>query len=300
MKRVLLLRDKGATTPIQKTWLALGEGVTEQLKASTQVVTAHFGDLIYDASDNNSKIIHATHGWDISSFDLVIFRRVGKEIELAMACAHYLEYKDVKYIDEYLSAPGKSKLVGSFLRVANGLPIPRTIYAQPEIIIGLFSDNPPFKFPIIVKSDFGHKGKDNYLATSFKELNDVFKKTSTPMIVQPYLENDGDYRLLILNGRLSLALFRRASGGSHLNNISVGGTATLEDASSISSKITTDAVAAARLERLTVAGVDILIDKHTGRHVILEVNRAPQISDGAFHEKKIIAYSEMIKELLES
>lgn len=299
MKRVLLLRDRPSCELAQKNWLTLGEEITKKLKSDARVFLAHFDELIYDANNDNSRVFHAKDGWDISSFDVVIFRRVGKDIELAMACAHYLHYKDIKFTDKYLLKPGKSKLVGSFMRLANGLPVPRTIYAEPKKIIELFSRSPPFQFPVIIKSDFGHKGKDNYLASSYKDLRDIFGRASAWMIVQPYLENDGDYRLLALNGKISLAIFRSASEGSHLNNTSAGGTATHQDISSIKAKIITDALTAAQLEKLTVAGVDVLIDKRTGRHVILEVNRAPQISDGAFHEEKISTYSKMIKELLE-
>ena len=57
---------------------------------------------------------------------------------------------------------------------------------------------------------------------------------------------------------------------------------------------------AARIERLEIAGVDIIQDITTGEYYILEVNRAPQIATGACNDEKMIAYSEMVAEYLSS
>jgi glutathione synthase/RimK-type ligase-like ATP-grasp enzyme len=298
MKKILILRTLGEKTrDSNKDWNELADGLG-RLLPNVEINTAALTDLIFDANGAESRIYHYQDKWDLADFDLVLIRRVGDEIELGIAVAQYLELKDVPYTDKYLFTQGKGKLAGSFLRARISLPAPRTVSGTPETLIDLFRQEPPFDFPFILKADLGSKGRDNYLVQSIEELQEVLQSATINYVAQPFIYNDGDYRLLVFNGQLALVIRRIGKEGSHLNNTSQGGHASIVEAKSMSQSIVQDALRAAESEELAVAGVDIIIDKKDGKHYILEVNRAPQLTTGSFPEEKLQEYAHMVEGMI--
>ncbi len=278
-------------------WDGLRDELDQLLQPNVDIKICALSDLVYTA-DSKPQIYHAKDGYDIADFDLVLFRTVGKMLEYGIAAAHYLHSKHVRFTDTYLLTQGKGKLACSFARVAQGLPVARTIYAPGSV---LQSNANLLQFPLILKADIAKKGRDNYLVSSKQQLKLVLKdcaERNVAMIAQEYIRSKGDYRILVLNYKPRLALFRISDNQSHLTNTSQGGNAELIELSTINKKILADAVAAARLEKLEIAGVDIIVDDRTGKHYILEVNRAPQLPTGAFAPKKMRAYANAIQELL--
>lgn len=304
MKRVLFLRsltDKELTT--NKDWVQLSATVHEFMRGEVEVEAAPLSALAFLVDGRASRIWHPQLGWDVADFDLVIFRRVGDELEKASGIAYYLQSKHIPFIDQYILRPGKGKLSGAFLRASNDLPVPRTFYGTTDVYKQLFkdADTSLLPYPFVLKADNGRKGRDNYLIHSYHELLDVLDKSQQlNMIAQDFIPNDGDLRVLVLHGTPRLVIERKGKAGSHLNNTSQGGTARLLPVETLSPQILADCKQAALLEELQVAGVDVVIDKTDGRHYFLEVNRAPQIATGAFTDEKLAAYAAMVKELLEA
>lgn len=301
MKRVLFLRsltDKELAT--NKDWARLTLELSEFMQGEVQVEAAPMSSLAFLVDGRSSRVWHPQLGWDVADFDLVIFRRVGNELEKATSIAHYLNSKRVPFIDQYILRPGKGKLSGAFLRAGNGIPVPRTFCGTIEIYKRLFQDKPLLSYPFVLKADNGRKGLDNYLVYNYNELLSVLNKSKhLDMIAQEFIPNDGDLRVLMLNGIPRLVIERKGKAGSHLNNTSRGGTATLLPVSVLSSQVQSDCKRAVQLEELQVAGVDIIVNKINGRHYFLEVNRAPQITTGAFTDEKLNAYTTMVEELVE-
>lgn len=300
MKKVLFIKSLTKSDPTTDLdWMALQDGVAAHLKEEYEVEVASFKSLAYLVDGNHSRIWHAEKGYDIADFDLVVFRRMGDELEKGISAAHYLSAKNVPFIDQYLLTPGKGKLAGAFLRAANDLPVPKTFFASAGIYESVFREHAPFDYPFVLKADNGSKGRDNYLVGSFEELQEILKRSSElDMIAQAFIPNDGDMRILVLGGEIGAVILRKGQEDSHLNNTSQGGSATLLSLSDLDEKIVSDALKAASLEKLQVAGVDVVIDKQTGKHYFLEVNRAPQLATGAFTDEKLAAYSRMIVKLL--
>ncbi len=271
------------------------------LGPNCQVEVELISSLAFLADANSSRIWHPVKGWDVTDFDLVVFRRVGTDIERAISIAHYLKARQVPFVDQYLHMPGKGKLAGAFSRAGNNLPSPRTFYGTSEIYTQVFDDKPPLSYPFVLKADNGRKGRDNYLIRTPKELFTQLRKNEhLDMVAQEFIPNDGDLRVLVLNGAPKLVILRKAQAGTHLNNTSQGGKAELLPLSTLSRRMHANCILAAELEKLQVAGVDLIIDKNTGKHYILEVNRAPQLATGAFVNEKLHAYAQMISGILET
>jgi glutathione synthase/RimK-type ligase-like ATP-grasp enzyme len=95
-----------------------------------------------------------------------------------------------------------------------------------------------------------------------------------------------------------MCIERTSSDESHLNNTSQGGTAQLLPLEQVDSEILEMAIKACRVNKLQVAGVDVITNKNNGEFYILEVNIAPQVSSGSFISEKSEKYAKMLQELL--
>jgi hypothetical protein len=215
-------------------------------------------------------------------------------LERGIAAAHYLQAKRVRFTDPYLLTQGKGKLACSFARWGAGLPVPDTILA-PTSQVTAAMERFGVTYPVVCKADVGKKGRDNHLVAEESQLMDLLATTAeqkTDMLVQPCIPNDGDYRVLVVGGQARVALHRQGDGSSHLTNTSAGGSAELVKLADLPPKMIDIAERSAELERLTVAGVDIMLDRTTQRPYILEVNRAPQVPTGAFAPTKMQGYAD--------
>ena len=160
-----------------------------------------------------------------------------------------------------------------------------------------------FSFPVILKGSGGDRGTRVYKANSLKELEKLVRKLRPSetgegrrYLLQEYIENDGDYRVLVL-GEKVLGVMKRSSQNKDefRNNYSAGGAVEVADLSEEVKKL---AVKAAKVCGLAVAGVDVAFrnfDK--SRPVIWEVNKGPQFK-GFMKATGIDVPSEIVKYLV--
>lgn len=297
MKKVLIVVPVVPAKPENHmNWLSLRDAVRTAIGSDVQVDMTSLTSLIFDIANDGSEVFDSRNNMDVASYDLVVIRNVGKALDLGIALAHYLRSKNVQMTDTYLETRGSGKLASAMLHVSHGLPMPRTVYASARLLGNYIETQESLTYPFILKADNGKKGRDNYLVRGKDELEQILKDNSeVRFIAQQFIENDGDFRALVMDGDISLVIKRIATGNSHLNNTSQGGSAELLDMSAFNENVQKDILKAAEVEALEVAGVDVIFDKNSGKHYFLEVNRAPQIGTGAFAEEKIAAYAQMIK-----
>jgi len=264
---------------------------------SVRLTAAALDELVYLAGDGIAKIYHPIKGFDLKDFDLVVFKTFSAEPELAIVAQIYLRMHQRRYLEDGIPDVGVSKHVCAFNRQAHRLPHPLTLYARPrQLITALRQPDSPLKPPYIVKDTLGRKGHENYLCQNIAQVSHILKAhPEIGYVVQRYIVNDGDWRLLVLGNRVRLAMRRTLSPSSHKSNALVA-FKELVSVSSVPPVIRRDAIRAVRAERLTVAGVDIVIDKDRGDHYILEVNRGPQLDSGRFIDQKMECYSDYLLE----
>jgi glutathione synthase/RimK-type ligase-like ATP-grasp enzyme len=83
--------------------------------------------------------------------------------------------------------------------------------------------------PYIVKPRESGVGYGVLKVETFEQLRSVADMVAAggqSYIVQPFLPNDGDLRVAIVQGRVVTSMLRRPAGGAYLSNISQGGTST--------------------------------------------------------------------------
>lgn len=295
MKHLLLLFSHQSVSRVQAEPRRLSELLEQQMAPDRtdeiQIDHTEYENLVHVVSSAKAQIIDVTTGKDIAEYDLVYHRRWKDVFDQAAACATYLTHRETPNVDsEAYAMPSVNKLTQMWRLWEAGLPIPATAYASGERAMEWLLehlDALPFGFPMVVKGVEASRGEHNFLVKTSDELQSIFARhPQMAFLIQEFIVNDGDYRVLVCGESARLIMHRRAVGGTHLNNTSQGGQATLVPLADMAQEIITDCVRAARVFNREVAGVDVVINKADGRHYFFEVNRSPQIESGQFATEK--------------
>ncbi|HRV76283.1 MAG: ATP-dependent zinc protease [Candidatus Nomurabacteria bacterium] len=305
MKNVLILFGVKPKNLTERNWESFSSLIKENLdNEHIKLTTSALSKLTYYVNGEESKVFIRETNKDIAEFDLVVFVYTGTKREYAIAAARYLEFKNIPFIDRYLKrAVPSGKLACAMQRSLKEVDIVPTLGATSGngLLNSLKYFNKFNDFPLVLKADIGRKGQNNFLVKSKDDLREILSKNKdVNFVLQPYVENDGDYRFLVMGSEVRLA-FKRSGDKSktHLNNTSSGANVNKIDLEKVSKEVLSLVKRAAAVDRLSVAGVDLIEDKTTGRWMVLEVNISPQLITGEFAKEKTEAYAEMIRELLE-
>ncbi|MFA6369093.1 MAG: hypothetical protein WCX20_01810 [Candidatus Shapirobacteria bacterium] len=161
----------------------------------------------------------------------------------------------------------------------------------------------PFVFPVILKGSGGDRGTRVYKVNNLEEMEKLIRdlrKSETEegrrYMLQEYIPNDGDYRVLVL-GEKVLGVMKRSSQSKDefKNNYSAGGKVEIAD---LPDEIKQLAVKAAKVCGLSVAGVDVAFrDNDFTKPVVWEVNKGPQFK-GFMQATGIDVPAEIVKFLV--
>ncbi len=184
----------------------------------------------------------------------------------------------------------------------NNIEVPRTIYGSLWTLyekMSLFHSNllvrrsghpsltkegrGQINFPVILKGSGGDRGTNVFKINNLEEMEKKVRELrklevegGKRYMLQEFIPNDGDYRILVLGNKV-LGAMKRISGDfekEFRNNFSVGGKVEIVDIPKSIKKI---AIKAAKTCGLLVAGVDVVYrDGDVKKPVIWEVNKGPQ------------------------
>jgi len=228
-------------------------------------------------------------GW-YKSGDKSIYR------DVAFSLALYLEHKKVKFWNtEMLHQRSTGKLSCMMQLALSGVNVPRTIFSLKSQ--NLVDD---FTFPSVVKASNASRGDSNFLVKTQDDLDQAFAHTNptNTMIVQPFMPNDHDLRVICFNGEPQLILKRSRGVGSssHMNNTSQGGTAEWLTLDSVPAELLTISKEICKIMNREMAGIDFIPDTHSDyNYSCLEVNAVPQLTSGHDVTKKMQALANTIK-----
>lgn len=257
-------------------------------------------DLQVYFENGSMRIVESMTGMDLCEFDLVYFELFHKAQQQSLAAAKYLERHGIEYFTPEVSRFTPLTKLGQQALLANqDLPLPDGITTSARQFKKLFKKNPPFEFPFVIKSIQAFGGNNNFLVNSYAELVRILgEHKSDTFIAQPFIPNDFDYRVLMLGGEIKLVIKRsRQDETTHLNNTSQAASAEFFEPNVLTEQQKMDSIRAAKIVgREQFCGLDLLINKNTGEHVVLEVNEAPAIQLGAEPERKMQAMLEFMSQ----
>lgn len=127
-----------------------------------------------------------------------------------------------------------------------------------------------FRYPVVTKKSSGGLGLGVFRIKNRKEL-EVFlrNRRDSNLVYQPYLKNDGDFRILVLDGKSLGIMKRKAAAGKWKNNFALGGS--IEKYGD--PKMELFAEKACRALKLDFAGVDVF--KIKNKYLVIEINLFP-------------------------
>lgn len=218
----------------------------------------------------------------LSSYDFVLLGLMAKKSEMANLICDYLDKNGVKYFSYGTPSDKGNKLADMYNLLSAGLPyIPSFVTSNPKLALSYTKD---WSFPIIVKKLNSSQGDGVYKAGNKNELKGYFNiddksihpgNTEEMRMVQKFIENDGDYRVLLFNFQ-PIAVAKRWSKDKEKefrNNLSKGGEG---EESSLPQSVMQLAINAAQVLDKRMAGVDLVQSSETGEWYIMEVNSSPQ------------------------
>lgn len=282
--RVLLLNFdlSSVSTPGTEKKYARGYKTTGPLlvemgrEKGLQVEIGNFSDILFISE----KILYKNE--PIETFDFVVLGLLANKEELAQLILECLKKNGVPYFS--YGTLHADKLHDMHILFQNGYPyVPTFVTSDPKIAVETVKKHWQDKYPVVSKVINGSQGRGVELCNSEKELFDSFEKDkgSRPgnfeyqRIVQKFIPNNGDYRVLIFNDQILTIAERKSKDKSKefRNNLSLGGAGKIMDIPNEAKQI---ALGSSRVLGKMMSGVDLVQDKYDGKWYVMEVNSAPQ------------------------
>lgn len=174
----------------------------------------------------------------------------------------------------------------------SGLPVPRSIYGSLDYLRKEAAKK--FEFPLIIKGSRGDRrrqvfkiyGKDDF-ETRIAELKLLEKSGENRYMLQEYIVNNEDFRVMVLGDRV-LGVMRRGVGDNpRLKNVF--------EKTDLPDEVKKMAIEAAKKCGIWIAGVDVVFrDNDKTKPLFFEVNRTPNYT--RFEEvTKINVAEEVVK-----
>ena len=281
--------------------------IEEKVGKDIDIVLAEFSDLYFSISDKN--IYVEVNGTPITDFDLVYFRRAGGGFSIVAATlATCLKAKNIKFIDSSWGEIGPlgSKFTSLVKLCAEGLPIIKSIYVRQKQI-GKYSQRiaAELGLPLIAKELSMQKGKGVYKIESIAGFAELPPKNShgsdNQFLFQEYKNLGDEYRVLVLGQKVGVWEKKILTvEGEFRHNVSLGAREEFLPLNKIPGDLAKIATDAAIKLNLQIAGVDIAMDKNTGKYYLIEVNRGPGFTYDASLSPEMDQIAKFLREEAES
>ncbi len=293
MKTVVLL---GSKNPGTKNDLAQMQSVVATTVVGATIRLVYWEDVVIQIKDGLVTVVDGA-GFDLKDAALVFSAGWYKPnmVDFALSVASYLSHHNVElWNSEMAKTRSKSKLSAMVILGLGGVPVPDTLCS----LSGASVTTSVEEFPVVAKAVNASRGTDNYLVESEDALGKILTENDKLFIVQKFVENKSDLRIICANSKPVMVIERtRTDGSTHLNNVSQGATAAIVPMNEIDPEVLEIATRATKLLHREVSGVDILLSVDRMRpYLVLEVNALPQLTSGSYVTEKMQAIATSINE----
>ncbi|GIK83604.1 MAG: alpha-galactosidase [Patescibacteria group bacterium] len=242
-------------------------------KLGVELVIKKLDELLIKYSQQNHELYIGEH--NILDFDIVFFRTVGPYIEEEALISEFCLSHSIPVIDSVFchNRPWIDRKSFEYQRLRqNNIPIIDSYFVSKKSFEMI---KEKITYPVIAKVTDGSKGEGVYKCHSLDELLDVFESENQSLIIQKFVDNEGDIRVFVIGNTIQGAIKRyRQDESEFRNNVSLGGSAEIYNLSDEEKNLT---LAAAQSMQYEIAGVDLIKDMN-GKLMVMEVNRAPQFN----------------------
>jgi len=289
--KILVLGARNSVTALdrqyyqQYTDFFLASAATTEI--DLQAMNALVSDLIIRVGDGVFTISDVRNGIELNNYDAIFLRsgNFGEFFDLVAVISEYAGINNIPIINDYAGVRNSSKLLQAVNFHSLNVPVAQTLFIGASALpTSNVLDN--WQFPCIMKATHASHGNHNYVVNNIDDVQRIYQQNAgIRFVLQRFVPNNGDYRILMVGDDV-LVIKRLAVDGSHLNNTSQGGEAQLVDINDLPEIIINQSKQIMQHLKMTIGGIDVIIDKNTGQHFFLEVNTQPQLMTGAFLDEK--------------
>lgn len=206
-------------------------------------------------------------------FDVILFRGGFGNVPLAMEFIKFCRRAGIRVFDNNLVNIRYmiNKRADNIKLALAGISVPDTyIFSNVEML-----REANLQFPLVMKATNTGKGKNVFKVSSIEEIESESTKIDKKLadfLLQEIIDYEHDLRVIVCGDQVLGAMKRIPKAGDFRANFSLGGTVEPFEATE---EIKELAIKAAKACDLQISGVDVLVEKNTGKLWILEANRTP-------------------------
>ena len=267
-----------------------------------QVTTVHWEDLVFSVK---SGVVAITAGdVDVLSAetDLVVavgwYKNGKKSVyrDVAFALALALKNRSIRFWNSEMAYQRSTTKLSAMVQLAlEGVPVPDTTFSlDTRKALATYET-----YPYVIKAIAASRGESNYLIENEAQLAEA-NLSEGFFLIQPFLENDHDLRVICFGGKPTLVLrrSRQENADTHMNNTSQGGNADWLELSSLTPELLTLSEKVCMIMGREMAGIDLIPDSSSSvGYSCLEVNAVPQLTSGTDSDKKLTAFAQAVRDL---
>lgn len=212
---------------------------------------------------------------NLKNYDFVFFGFVSKHGTLPQLLQSYLTKYKVPFLRYESFGIYDSKAWGMELVESLGYPYIPSIVTQslnPRVLKEVES----FGYPVIVKDPNLDRGLGVEKVNNEKELKAKFKFNRNQLMIQKFIPNDGDFRVITMKNKMELVIKRQVTSKTEFrSNVALGGKAV---PASLPKGIISMCEDISNHVNCDIIGFDILEDSVTGKFYVMEVNISPHFA----------------------
>jgi len=230
---------------------------------------------------------------NVKDFDFVFMGVVGDNGNYFVTLEKYCEDNKIPIFKYGCSRERNNKVYQNSAMSLAGIPQIPTIISKCSLLKSedLIKD---LNLPMVTKITNGSQGKGVEIQKTKMDLEKYLKKNKDETIIfQKFVENEGDYRVFIIEQDIMYSIKRKSKDDKKefRNNQSLGGTS---EKSEIPKKAMDIAKKASKVMGFDISGVDLIKEKGTDNWYVLEVNSAPQFDWEEKGKESIADYREVL------
>lgn len=297
MKQVLIIGSRKSGSKNDP--VAIAKALTNSNSITARIV--FWEDMVFAIAPNSVEVFVDERSLFDTSYDVVLalgwYKNGEKSYyrDVAYALALILKQRKIVFWNGEMAQQRSTTKLSAMVQLAlEGIPVPTTYFS-----IDFEKVKNKIGYPYIAKAIAASRGKSNFLVKN-ESLLEAVSSAGTPMLIQEYLENTHDLRVICFNGQPKLVLRRARAAGAetHLNNTSQGGSAEWIPIDEVDQGLLTNSEKISKIISREMAGIDFIPDIHSPiGYSCLEVNAIPQLTSGTDVDVKLAALIETIETL---
>jgi ribosomal protein S6--L-glutamate ligase len=247
--------------------------IAETKKLKVELDFASYREISLNFSNKEANVV--ANSIPLNKYNLIYLRNAWRDQELSTLISLYAKNNNIPILDPvFISGlPWIDRKSFEYLALQqHKLPIIPSIFISSQQINLAEQMN----FPLVGKYTDSSRGRGVFLVENEQELNELFHQSNkSHLLLQPYIENDGDSRLFVIGDKVVGAMKRAKRNRKEFKNHVL-----LPEESKAylpSDEEKRIAVKATHVLNYSFAGVDLIQDED-GEISILEVNRSPHFT----------------------